>query len=278
MHENSKAISRQERSYSNAMTDTHLARFSLQGKTAVVTGGHRGLGREISVAIAEAGGDIIVIDRGGAGNSDVPSKLKELGRVYHSFHADLKDPAAITSVVEQVMASVDHVDILVNNAGISIGNKLEDISLQDWDDVMAVNLRAPFLLAQSLARGPRGMLARGSGTIVNISSTAGKDALDEHGNYCSSKAGLNMLTKMMTVEWASRGIRANAIAPTVVMTDMGRKVWGPPEKGGPYLAKIPQGRFLEPEEVGGAVVFLCSNASSMINGAILPIDGGFGCM
>ena len=230
----------------------HEKRFTLKGKTAVITGGHRGIGYEISLAIAQAGGDIVVIDRKGPEGSDIPEKARALGRVYHSFQADLLNPEAIQKVIQEIRSTIGHVDILVNNAGISKSDRLEDVNTQDWDDTFAVNLRAPMLLAQGLAKGPKGMLERGSGVIINVSSTAGKDGLEDHAAYCCTKAALNMLTKVMTAEWASRGIRANAIAPTVVMTDMGKRVWGPPEKGGPYLAKIPQGRFLEPEEIGGA--------------------------
>lgn len=249
-------------------------RFSLLGRVAVVTGGHRGIGREISLAIARAGGDVIVIDRGGPGDSDIPSAIRELGRRHWSFRADLGDVDELRAAAESAKAAVPGVDILVNNAGITRLASLEEATVADWDAVMAVNLRAPFLLAQMFAIGEKGMLARGSGVIVNVSSIAGTGALEGHAAYCASKAGLNMLTKIMTAEWAARGIRANAVAPTVVLTEMGKQVWGSEEKGRPMRKRIPQNRFVEPYEVADAVVFLASDAASMINGEVMHIDGG----
>lgn len=253
------------------------ARFSVAGKTAVVTGGHRGIGREITLALARAGADVYVIDRNGANDSDIPAQLKTLGRKYHSVRADLRDPEAITRAAGEIISMAGTVDILVNNAGVSKLGRLEDLSASDWDVCMELNARAPLLLSQEFVKGERGMLQRGKGVIVNVSSLSGMHALDMHGAYCPSKAAVNMLTQMMTLEWAGRGIRANAVAPTVVLTEMGQKVWGNAEKGSAMMAKIPQNRFAEPHEVSDAVLFLCSEASSMINGAIVPIDGGYGC-
>lgn len=253
-------------------------RFSLAGKTVVVTGGHRGIGRDISIAAAQAGADIVVIDRHGPDASDVPSTLETLGRRYYSFQANLLNASDISQAVEQALKTVGPVDALVNNAGITRLAPFEELSIEQWDETIAVNLRAPFLMTQAFAKGPSGMLARGRGAIVNVTSVAGSFAFDHHAAYCASKAGLDMLTKVITCEWGKKGIRANAVAPTVVMTAMGKEVWGKPEAGDPMLAKIPQGRFAEPSEVADAVVYLCSDASSMINGAVLPVDGGFGCV
>lgn len=250
------------------------SRFSLLGRVAVVTGGHRGLGREISLGIARAGGDVIVIDRGGPADSDVPSVIRELGRRHWSFRADLADVDELCVAADSAKAAVAGVDILVNNAGIASVVPLEEATVADWDAIMAVNLRAPFLLAQMFATGEKGMLARGRGVIVNVSSVAGTGALEGHAAYGASKAGLNMLTKIITTEWAARGIRANAVAPTVVLTEMGKQAWGSEEKGGPMKKRIPQNRFVEPYEVADAVVFLASDAASMINGEIMHIDGG----
>lgn len=251
--------------------------FSLHNKTAVITGGHRGIGRDITLSLARAGANIIILDQQGPLDSDLPTVVPELGRKYHSFTADLADTSSLLQVAEEIKAAAPTgIDILVNNAGISRLGGLEALSVNDWDLTMAVNLRAPFLLAQAFATDTNGMLARGCGAIINISSTAGKDALPKHGAYSASKGGLNMLTKTMTAEWAGRGIRANGVAPTVVLTEMGKKTWGDEEVREPLMAKIPQGRFAEPREVAEVVVFLASDASSMVNGQVLAVDGGFG--
>lgn len=250
------------------------SRFSLSGKVAVVTGGHRGIGRDISLGIARAGGDIIVIDSKGPGDSDVPSQLQALGRRYWNFTADLGDVGALRAAADAAKGVVEHIDILVNNAGIGHVVPLEEVEVDDWDATMNVNLRAPFLLAQKFATGENGMLARGCGAIVNVSSVAGSGALEGHAAYGASKAGLDMLTKVMTMEWASRGIRANAVAPTVVLTEMGRRAWGSEEKGGAMRRLIPAQRFVEPYEVADTVVYLVSEAASMINGEVVHVDGG----
>mmetsp|Transcript_12732 Transcript_12732/g.31402 ORF Transcript_12732/g.31402 Transcript_12732/m.31402 type:complete len:164 (-) Transcript_12732:308-799(-) len=157
-------------------------------------------------------------------------------------------------------------------SGVALLDPLLNLSTKNWDATMAINLRAPFLLAQAFAPG---MIAQKSGKIINISSQASLAALDDHGAYCASKAGLNMLTKMMTCEWAQHNIQSNAIAPTVVLTDMGKTVWGPEEKSKPMLSKIPLGRFGQPVEVSDAVVFFASPASDLITGQVLALDGGY---
>lgn len=254
-------------------------RFSLNGKVTVVTGGHRGIGAAISIAVARAGSDVVVIDKGGPKDSEVPSVIKQLGRRHWSVKADVSDTKGIERAVKETISVVGRgVDVLVNNAGITGLAPLEELSVETWDLVMNINLRAPFLLSQGFVKGEDGMLVRGNGVIINITSVAGIDAIDLHGSYCASKAGLNMLTKVMTVEWAGRGIRANAIAPTVVLTEMGKEVWGKAEVGDPMKAKIPQGRFAQPFEVADGVVYLASEASSMINGIVLSVDGGYTCM
>jgi 2-deoxy-D-gluconate 3-dehydrogenase len=164
------------------------------------------------------------------------------------------------------------VDILVNNAGITAIESILDAKVESWDRIMAVNLRAPFLLAQALA--PK-MIERRAGKIINISSQTSDVALENHAAYMSSKAGLNALTKVMTVEWARYNIQSNAVCPTVIMTPMGEKVWGDPKVGEPMRAKIPLGRFGKPIEIADIVLFLASPASDLITGQMIFADGGF---
>ena len=160
----------------------------------------------------------------------------------------------------------------MNNAGIALIDPLLEAKVEDWDKTMAVNLRAPFLIARELA--PR-MIAQRSGKIINISSQAGVVAIDGHAAYSASKGGLNMLTKVMTSEWAKHNIQTNAVCPTIILTPMGEQVWGDPAKGKPMLDKTPLGRFGKPQEVADLVLYLASSASDLVCGETILIDGGF---
>jgi 2-deoxy-D-gluconate 3-dehydrogenase len=170
------------------------------------------------------------------------------------------------------LAAFGTIDILVNNAGIALIDPLLDAKVADWDMTMAVNLRAPFLLAREIVPG---MIAKRRGKIVNVSSQAGVVGLEAHGAYCASKGGLNMLTKVMTVEWTKHNIQINSVCPTVILTPMGEKVWGEPAKGEPMLAKIPANRFGKPVEVADMILYLSSSASDLVCGQDMLIDGGY---
>ena len=173
---------------------------------------------------------------------------------------------------EAALAAFGAIDILINNAGVSRVASILESSLEDWEETLAVNLRAPYLLAQALA--PK-MIEQRGGKIVNVSSQAGVIALEDHAAYAASKGGLNMLTKVMAVEWGRYNIQVNAVAPTVILTPMGTRVWGDPIKAAPMLAKIPLGRFGQPVEVADLILFLASPASDLITGETILIDGGY---
>ena len=160
----------------------------------------------------------------------------------------------------------------MNNAGIALIDRLLDATIADWDQTMAVNLRAPWLLAKALVPA---MIKKGSGKIINISSQAGVVGLEGHGAYAASKGGLNMLTTVMCIEWAKHNIQTNAICPTIILTPMGEQIWGDPAKGKPMLDKTPLGRFGRPQEVADCVLYLASPASDLICGETILIDGGF---
>ena len=160
----------------------------------------------------------------------------------------------------------------MNNAGIALNQPLLDITMDSWDTTINVNLRAPFLLAQALV--PQ-MIKQRMGKIINVSSQSGVMALADHGSYGASKGGLNMLTKVMTVEWAKFNIQSNTVCPTVILTPMGEMVWGKPEKGDPMKAKIPLGRFGTTTEVADLILYLASSASDLVTGQDILIDGGF---
>ncbi len=250
----------------------YIERFSLTGKKAMVTGASKGIGLEICAVLADAGADIAAVARDKNGLSDARQKVEAAGRTCLTIEADMATGDGPVRAAEQALAHFGDIDILVNNAGIARVAPLLEATIEDWDEIMAVNLRAPFLTAKTLA--PQ-MIARKAGKIINVSSQTSVIALDDHGAYAASKNGLNALTKVMTSEWAKHNIQSNAVCPTVILTPMGEQVWGKPEKGDPMKAKIPAGRFGFPVEVADLVLFLASPASDMINGDTIMIDGGF---
>jgi NAD(P)-dependent dehydrogenase (short-subunit alcohol dehydrogenase family) len=249
-----------------------IKRFSLDGRKAMVTGASKGIGAEIARVFADAGADIVAVARDGAGLADTAEAVRALGRRCLTIPAELGDAAACTAAAERALAEWGTIDILVNSAGISRVGPAETFSLRDWDETMAVNLRAPFLLSQALAPA---MIAQRWGKIVNISSQTGVIALDDHAAYAASKGGLNALTKSLCAEWARHNVQVNAICPTVVLTPMGIKVWSSPEKSGPMIAGTPLRRFGQAVEIADAALYLASPAAELVNGAILMIEGGY---
>ncbi|WP_421696370.1 SDR family NAD(P)-dependent oxidoreductase [Aestuariivirga sp.] len=247
-------------------------RFSLKGKRALVTGATKGIGLEACKVLADAGADIAAVGRDHQGLAEVKDAVEKAGRRCVAIAADMATVDGPVKAADDALAYFGTIDILVNNAGVALIDPLLEASVADWDATMAVNLRAPFLMAREVAPA---MIRQKAGKIINISSQAGVVALEGHGAYCASKGGLNMLTKVMTVEWARHNIQINTICPTVILTPMGEQVWGQPAKGDPMKAKIPGGRFGKPVEVADAILFLASSASDMICGHDLVIDGGY---
>src|SRR5215212_9631942 len=236
----------------------YIKRFSLTGKKALVTGGSKGIGVAVAEVLADAGADVAIVGRDKAGLAETAQKIAVLGRLCVMIEANLATIDEPRQAAEQAVQALGGIDILVNNAGIARIDNLLTLSVAAWDETQAVNLRAPFLFAQAIA--PK-MIEQRNGKIINISSQAGVIALDGHGAYGASKGGLNMLTKVMAAEWSQYNIQCNAVAPTVILTPMGAKVWGDPAKGDPVLAKTPLRRFGQPVEVADLVLFLASSAS-----------------
>jgi NAD(P)-dependent dehydrogenase (short-subunit alcohol dehydrogenase family) len=247
-------------------------RFSLEGKRALVTGATKGIGYEISKVLADAGADIAAVGRDKAGLDEIAGIVRGMGRKCVPIAADMATADGPVTAARTAIEAFGTIDILVNNAGVALLDPLLTAKIADWDETMAVNLRAPFLLAQQVVPG---MIKQRAGKIINISSQSGVIGLEAHGAYCASKGGLNLLTKVMTVEWAKYNIQANAVCPNVILTPMGEKVWGRPEKGKPMLDKTPLGRFGRPVEVADMVLYLASSASDMVCGDVLLIDGGY---
>ena len=254
------------------MTDDPLQRFSLAGRTALVTGASKGIGAEIARTLAGAGADLAIVARDAGGLAEIESEVTAMGRRCVSLTAELESVEETLAAGRAALDALGVIDVLVNNAGIAIPEPALEASVEAFDRIMAVNLRAPLLLAQLLAPG---MIERRLGKIINITSAAGVAGLEDHAVYGASKAGLNMLTQVMAAEWSRYNVQCNAVAPTVILTPMGEKVWGEPAKGDPMRARIPLGRFGKPVEVADLVLYLASPASDLMTGAVLSIDGGY---
>ena len=254
------------------MGGSFIERFSLHGRRALVTGASKGIGLEICRVLADAGADVAAVGRDTSGLAEARAGVETHGRRCLVIEADMATVAGPRAAAATALDAWGGIDILVNNAGIAVVESILECKVEHWDLVQAVNLRAPFLLAQALAPG---MIERRQGKIVNVSSQTSNIALVQHAAYAASKNGLNALTKVMTAEWAQYNVQSNAVCPTVILTPMGEQVWGDPARGDPMKAKIPLGRFGRPIEVADLVLFLSSSASDLITGETIYIDGGF---
>lgn len=255
------------------MSDHDAAR-PLAGRRALVTGAAQGIGSAIADALAEAGALVVASGRDAARLGDYSRQLRaRTGAQVYEISADISSAAEVERLAAGALAAFDGLDILVNNAGVSFPEPLVDITADRWDAVMAVNVRAPALLAARI--GAAMARAGHGGSIVNIASAAATTALAEHYSYCTSKAALVMITKMLALELGPANIRSNVICPTVVMTEMGQRVWGDPQTAAPLLGRVPIGRFAQPGDVAAAVLYLVSDASGIVNGARIDIDGGY---
>jgi L-xylulose reductase len=238
--------------------------MDLQGKRVLVTGAGKGIGRATAVMAAARGAEVVALSRTVA---DLESLAAEIGCA--TVLCDLADLAAAQAAVEGVLP----VDGLVNNAAIALLEPFLEATLDGIDQLMTVNVKAPMLLAQLVARD---LIARGrTGSIVNVSSNAAVIGIHDHAAYCASKAALDGLTRVMAVELGPRGIRVNSVNPTVTLTPMAVKAWSDPAKSGPVLARVPMGRFVEPEEVASVILFLLGEDAAMVHGTSLFVDGGF---
>ncbi|QEU06732.1 SDR family oxidoreductase [Paracoccus yeei] len=237
----------------------------MNGLTVLVTGAAGGIGRALCETFAAEGARLALVDV-----QDATSFAASLGPDHRAWQLDLADPEAIAETVPRIGEAMG-IDVLVNNAGLGIVFPAEQTRIQDFDATIAINLRAPWLMA---AAALPWLKQSGRGRVINISSQAGVIAIDEHLAYGASKAGLNLVTKVLAVEWARFGITVNAIAPTVVETPMALVGWAG-EKGERAKAEIPVGRFAQPAEIAAAARYLASDQAGIVNGAVLMADGGF---
>jgi 2-dehydro-3-deoxy-D-gluconate 5-dehydrogenase len=242
--------------------------FDLSGRVALVTGCRRGIGKAISVALATAGADIVGVSASLDHSDDVVADVERTGRTFRGHRCDFSDRAAVYKLVEQVGAP----DILVNNAGTIARAPAAEHPDELWDRVLEVNLTAQFVLARELGRR---MVERGSGSIVFVASLLSFQGGITVPGYAASKSGVAGLTKALANEWAGHGVNVNAVAPGYVRTDNTQALQDDPDRYEAILARIPAGRWAVPEDIAGAVVFLCSPASAYVHGVILPVDGGW---
>jgi 2-deoxy-D-gluconate 3-dehydrogenase len=247
-----------------------LEQFSLDGKIAVVTGGTKGLGRAIAVALAEAGADIVVVSRNA--EKEVEDTILSLGRRYFHHPTDLTKRDQTRMVIPTAVEKMGGIDILVNNSGIIRKAPIIDYSEEDWDTVLEIDLTAVFVLSQAAGRI---MLQKGRGKIVNIASTVAFQGASNVVGYVVAKHGVAGLTKAFANEWAGRGINVNAIAPSFFVTAFTDAIHKNPERFQSIAARTPASRWGNPLDVTGAAVFLASSASDFIHGVILPVDGGW---
>ncbi len=249
-----------------------LDSFRLDGKVALVTGARQGLGQGLALALAEAGADIAALDRNDVAETCLG--VDALKRRSMAVKCDLKEttPAGLKQIVDGVVSELGRLDILINNAGIIRRAPAADFTEADWDDVLAINLKAVFFLSQAAGRV---MLARGGGKIINIASMLSFQGGILIPSYTAAKSGVAGITRALANEWAARGVNVNAIAPGYMETENTAPLRADPKRSASILERIPAGRWGTPKDLAGAAVFLASSASDYLHGAILPVDGGW---
>lgn len=244
--------------------------FTLNGKTAIVTGCNAGLGQGLACALADAGADIFGVYRSDPGNT--PSLVEDKGVKFFGYKADLSNISAVEDIISTALDVFSHIDILVNNAGAIIREDSLTFSEKDWDYVMDLNAKSVFFLSQACAVE---FAKQGSGKIINIASMLSFQGGIRVPSYTASKSAVRGLTMSLSNEWAHLGINVNAIAPGYMETSNTSALREDKERNDAILERIPAGRWGRPEDLGGAVVFLASKASDYVNGITLPVDGGW---
>jgi NAD(P)-dependent dehydrogenase (short-subunit alcohol dehydrogenase family) len=247
--------------------------FGLSGKTVIVTGGGRGLGLAISRGFAAAGAKVALVGRTVETLDSAVESIRAEGGIAHVFAADVTSEVSIEALCRDVLALWGKIDVLVNNAGINPWFKRpEDTELSEWQQIIDVNLTGVFLTCKHAGRA---MLAAGEGAIINITSVGGKVALARTTSYCAAKGGVELLTKQLAFDWASKGVRVNAVAPGYFETDLTEGLRSNDRLSGHVTSRTPMGRFGHPHELVGACLFLASPAASYVTGHSLAVDGGW---
>lgn len=254
------------------MDSDHLPSFRLDGKVSLVTGSSRGIGRGVAEALAAAGALVAVTARSGKDAEVVATSIRTAGGIASAYEVDVSDLDSIRRGVEAIVADHQRIDVLVANAGLGANHPALEVKEQDWDTMMDVNLKGLFFTAQECGKH---MVEQGSGRVIAMSSQASLVGIRDHVVYSSSKGGVNQMVRVLALEWGPLGVTVNAVAPTFIYTPGTAERLDEPEYLEGVLARIPAGRVGQISDVAGAVVYLASEAGGMVNGAILPVDGGW---
>jgi len=246
--------------------------FDLSGRVAIVTGAGRGMGYHIALALARYGADLVICSRTVSELEKLGAEIQELGRRVFIKEVDIKKVPDIDAMVNDTVDFYGHIDILINNAGVNRPQWAEDVTEENWDNVMETNLKGLFFCAQAVGKV---MIKQKKGKIINVSSQAGSVGLLQRAAYCSSKGAVNQLTRVLAIEWAKHNINVNAIAPTFIETPFTAPMFQNEGFKEYVLGNIPLGRVGKPEDVIGGVLYLASDASDLVTGHILLMDGGW---
>lgn len=254
------------------MQSEHLPSFDLVGRIALVTGASRGIGRGLVDALAAAGATVAVAARSLDDANEVAHAVRAAGGNASPHAMDVGDVGSIQRAVDQIVEQHGRLDIAVANAGLGANHPALEVTEADWDEMMAVNAKGLFFTAQAAGRV---MVARGAGRIIAISSQASLVGIRDHAVYCASKGAVNQLVRVLALEWGSLGVTVNAVAPTFIHTPGTAERLDDPEYLRGVLDRLPIGRVGTIADVAGAVVYLASDAAAMVNGVVLPVDGGW---
>jgi NAD(P)-dependent dehydrogenase (short-subunit alcohol dehydrogenase family) len=246
--------------------------FDLKGKVSLVTGGHGGIGKAIALGLADAGSDVIIASRNMEALQQVAGEIKAKGRKSLAVSVDVTDEKSIAEMIKIINQNFSHLDILVNGAGMAIRKPADTFPAEDFRKVLDLNATGTFLVSQAAGRI---MIKQKAGSIINVSSVRGQYGLPaDYAAYCASKGAVDTLTKTLACEWAKYNVRVNAIAPTIVETDLTKAALANPDYAKMMKNRIPMGRWAMPEDTVGATIFFASDAASFVTGQILYIDGG----
>ena len=247
-------------------------RFDLQGQVVLVTGASKGIGYDLACALAHAGAQVVVGARNLASLTELVHRIKDEGGDARAVSLDMRDLDQIHNAVEQTIHFFGRIDILVNNAGIGYNHDAVDVTEEDWDEMMDVNLKGLFFMCQAAGKH---MIAQHYGRIVNMSSQAGQVGIVRHAVYCATKGGVDQLTRVLALEWAKHNITVNAVAPTFIRTPGTAERLDTPAFAADVLSRLPLGRVGDTMDVAGAVIYLASPAADLVTGTVLLVDGGW---
>ncbi|MGE5582948.1 MAG: SDR family oxidoreductase [Bacillota bacterium] len=246
--------------------------FSVKDKIVLITGSSRGLGASLATGFAEHGATVIINGINSANVEQRVKTIRELGGRAEGYVFDVTDPAQVQQSIAKIESEIGPIEVLVNNAGIQRRAPLTELSLEDWNAVIQMNLSAVFIISQCVAKR---MIRRSSGKIINITSLMAEGARVATGNYCAAKGGLKMLTKAMATEWGANNIQVNAIGPGYFITDLTKRLADDPKFDAWVKQEVPLQRWGDPSELVGAAIFLASKASDYVNGQTIYVDGGW---